>query len=287
MKKNTNSQEKSLLNRLTSTKAAIVLGGLAIVVVVLGSLAQHGVIDIHLLLLDLWSNGGTELASIAITVFVIDGLNRRRTTQERKKALILQMGSPDNGFALEAVRILRSEEWLTDGSLCGKIFTNANLQKAELSHANLKFALLNNGCDLREANFTEAKLQGADLGGSKFGKLSASSDRAATFWHAKLRRAILSQADLSKVNFGYADLSKATLVDTDLTGAILEGADLQGADLSGAKFDENTILPDNNPVISKWKPDTDMTRFTDPNHADFWRSDNPDSPAYRGSDAAE
>jgi hypothetical protein len=26
-----------------------------------------------------------------------------------------------------------------------------------------------------------------------------------------------------------------------------------------------------------------MTRFTDPNHPNFWRSDNPDSPAYWGN----
>jgi len=25
-----------------------------------------------------------------------------------------------------------------------------------------------------------------------------------------------------------------------------------------------------------------LARFTDPNHPDFWRSDNPHSPAYRG-----
>jgi hypothetical protein len=33
-----------------------------------------------------------------------------------------------------------------------------------------------------------------------------------------------------------------------------------------------------------WTPGTDIARFTDPAHTDFWRSDNPDSPAYRGRD---
>jgi hypothetical protein len=58
----------------------------------------------------------------------------------------------------------------------------------------------------------------------------------------------------------------------------LSGANLQGADLTGAKFDENTTLPDG----TKWTPDTDMTRFTDPEHPEFWRSDIKWSPAYRG-----
>jgi len=31
----------------------------------------------------------------------------------------------------------------------------------------------------------------------------------------------------------------------------------------------SAILPDG----SKWTPDTDMTRYTDPNHPDFWQPD--------------
>ena len=46
----------------------------------------------------------------------------------------------------------------------------------------------------------------------------------------------------------------------------LQGADLLGANLQGARFDYTT-LPDG----TKWIPDTDMTRFTDPDHPDFWR----------------
>ena len=211
---------------LTSTTAAIVLAVLAIIVVVSGSITQHGTMDIHEIFLDLWSNGGTELASIALTVLVIEGLNRRRATTERKKALILQMGSPDNGFAVEATRILRAEEWLKDGTLVG-----ANLWKANLARADLGWAIL---------------------------------------WYTNLEG-----ADLRKAN---------------LEGADLHDANLEGAELQGATFDENTVLPDSDydsdteEHSSTWTPETDMTRFTDTNHPDFWRSGDPDSPAYRGED---
>lgn len=42
-------------------------------------------------------------------------------------------------------------------------------------------------------------------------------------------------------------------------------ANLQGANLLAAWFDEDTVLPDG----TKWVPDTDMERFTDPDHPDF------------------
>jgi hypothetical protein len=37
------------------------------------------------------------------------------------------------------------------------------------------------------------------------------------------------------------------------------------------------VLPDG----TRWTPDTDMERFTDPQHPAFWRSDNRHSPAHR------
>jgi hypothetical protein len=51
-------------------------------------------------------------------------------------------------------------------------------------------------------------------------------------------------------------------------------------DLRDTQFDEETRLPDD----TKWTPDADMSRFTDPKHPEFWRSDFLFSPAYRGAD---
>jgi uncharacterized protein YjbI with pentapeptide repeats len=119
----------------------------------------------------------------------------------------------------------------------------ACLREANLHEANLSFA------DLNEADLTKVDLSGADL-----------------------RQAQINSASLIQANLYGANLEGAWLVRTMLDDANLGGASLDGADLEGA------TLPDG----TKWASDTDMARFTDHEHPDFWRSDNPDSPAYRG-----
>ena len=62
--------------------------------------------------------------------------------------------------------------------------------------------------------------------------------------------------------------------------AHLSGAYVWRANLRDARPDSITPLPDG----TKWTPDADLTRFTDPDHPDFWRADDLKSPAYRGQD---
>jgi uncharacterized protein YjbI with pentapeptide repeats len=98
--------------------------------------------------------------------------------------------------------------------------------------------------------------------------------QGANLFRANLQRANLSGANLQEAFLSWADLQGASLEDTklqeaDLTMANLQGANLAGANLQNAKFDEYTTLPDG----TNWTPDTDMARFTDPDHPDFWRPD--------------
>lgn len=91
---------------------------------------------------------------------------------------------------------------------------------------------------------------------------------------ADFYNADLSGADLGRVNFQNARLSEAnltgaTLRRSDLRGARLRGAILVGADLRDVVFDETTVLPD----YSTWTPDSDLFRFTDPDHPNFWQPD--------------
>jgi len=79
----------------------------------------------------------------------------------------------------------------------------------------------------------------------------------------------LYEANLREVDLTMVNLQGANLWGANLQGAVLIGANLQGARLGRATFDENTTLPDD----TKWMPDTDMARFTDPDHPDFWRPD--------------
>ncbi len=196
-----------------------------------------------------YSNFGIELISIAATVLVIDGLNQRRASKERFQELIRQMRSKDNGLASAAVEILRLKGWLTDGSLKGANLWNANLQGVNLWNANLEGADLQNA-NLEGANLIETNLQGADL------------------QNANLEGAILGAANLQGANLIKANLLAVNLLGANLQGADLRNANLQGAHLGRAMFNEKTYLPDD----IAWTPDTDLSRFTDLNHPEFWCS---------------
>jgi Pentapeptide repeats (8 copies) len=217
------------------------------------------------------------LFSLLLTV-----VQQNEITSERKRMLILQMGSPNQEFAIEAARHLNALGWLSDGSLEGATLYGASLSGAELSSANLS------GVNLYAANLSGANLYGANLSGAELvfvnlsgANLPSSNLSGASLRGANLNGAISQSANLSGADLYDANLSGAHLPGANLNGALLQsanlsGAGLYGANLSGAyleaaEFDVKTTLPDG----TKWTPYTDMTRFTDPQHPNFWRSNNP------------
>ncbi len=206
----------------------------------------------------------TEILSISVTVFVLDYLNRQRDKESRiqalKEQLVRDASSTSNEIAKNAIHQLRKQEWLVgDNGLLKLVdLEGANLESANLECANLV------GANLRDANLESANLVGANLES------------------ANLRDANLQGSNLRGTNLQGARLIEANLQEVNLGGANLESANLKNANLVGAnlvdtKFDESTILPDG----TKWTPDTDMGRFTDPNHPDFPRSVNPYGSAFR------
>ena len=207
----------------------------------------------------LTDNFSTELLGAALTFFIFDLFQERRTKERDIARWRRQLRSSINDVAVGAAEELGEEGLLTDGSLQGiKVWGN-----------------------LQGASFFGANLQGVDLA------------------HANLQGAILT----------IADLRDATLDFANLKGAILQGANLEGASIIRTEFSEETSLPDDDPKRgqliftfdgesreeaitrtienlkrSYWTPNTDMTRFTDPKHPDFWRADYKWSPAYRGKE---
>ncbi|MEZ4671885.1 MAG: pentapeptide repeat-containing protein [Anaerolineae bacterium] len=207
---------------------------LAAVITLIGALDLHPGLDplhfIQKLLDDLYANVGTELASVALAVLIIDSLHDRRSDENEREKLVLQMGSPDNAFAIEAVRMLAARDWLKHGTL----------KAAHLSHANLE-----------GANLQQTMLFGVRLG-----------------------LANLCRAKLNEANLECAYLQNAILAQADLRGADLSGANLNGADMSSAKLDANTVFSPETilPDLTYWTPNTDMRRFTDSRHPDFWQA---------------
>jgi hypothetical protein len=241
--------------------------GLALGIIILPAIAAlENADDIRVFLNDL----APELIGILITVFVIDRLNRRRDERNAEEALKRQLvddaASTSSEVAKNAVHQMRRKGWLTGE---GGLLKDADLGGAHLDGANLNGAHLD-GASLRGADLHGANLNGAHLDGAYL--FGANLDGAYLFG------AHLEGAHLTGAHLEGAHLFRAQLDDANLTGAQLDGANLCEANLQNAQFgiddfglkttfNEKTILPD----YTMWTPETDMTRFNDPNHPDFWK----------------
>jgi uncharacterized protein YjbI with pentapeptide repeats len=240
----------SLKEYLTQKRAASSAVGLLLVALLAWSVASNSIelAAVILLLIGLLlrmlgkSDFSTELISIAITVLLIDRMNDRRAIEQEKKALILQMGSPENAFAVEATRILRVRGWIEDGSLREAYLMGANLQGAHLGVADLQGAILL-GADLRGANLKSANLQGAELWGANLqeANLWGANLHGVTLGGANLHGANLRDANLQEANLRDANLQKANLMEANLQEAILRDANLQEAILWGANLQRGNL----------------------------------------------
>ena len=206
---------------------------------------------------------GTEMAGAVATYILLELFigrwergeaerEEREVEREEREAdkahLTARLGSQVKDAVVPAAEELRRRGWLHNGSLQEKNLSKANLQGVDLSNADLKGALL-----------ITANLEGTDLSGANL--------HGAYLFMADLQGADLAGADLQEANLLWANLKEANLSGAGLSKTNLLRADLERADLSMASFDKDTTLPDG----AKWTPDTDMGRFTDPEHPNFWR----------------
>jgi len=203
-----------------------------------------------------FTNVYTEALSVIATIAVLDRLSDWREERRLKLRLQREATSRDNSTALNAVDWLRAENWLTldDGEklLQGQKLARANLEDAYLYQGDL------DGCNLYRANFKNADI---------------------------------SQASLCDAFLNRANLAGVSAYGTDFRGAVLWDANLRNMrHIQTAIFDETTVLPDARPFRDEqgnilydeqnrvlfnyyWTPGTDMTRFTNPDHQDFWYVD--------------
>ena len=213
-----------------------------------------------------------EALSIIVTILFIDYLNERRAERLFKQQLIMDAGSKSNDKALDAIHQIERRGWLygENGLLKARYLRSANLQNANLSHVNLQ------GSFLADANLQNATLFHTNLSFTNLHQADLFSARllSATLYSANLsmtnlQNVLLQETNLELAQLGRANLRGAILWKANMKGSNLEYAYLREANLSEAEFDKNTILPDG----EIWTPDTDMSRFTDPNHPEFWQPD--------------
>ena len=218
-----------------------------------------------------------ELFGIGITVLIIDSANQRLLLQEEKNRLILQMGSPDHGFAIEAVRILRDKRWFEKGAavnahLSGADLHSANLSWLDLRGINLSYANLSNarltgstltqgffiktnftGADLRGVNMSKSILYGADLSEAHLSHAILREANlgldpiAETYIHTRgMRGATLCRVKLDNTDLTDANLYRVDLTEADLFSAIFDNANLSGAILRGAKVTKEQLAKASN-----------------------------------------
>jgi hypothetical protein len=270
--------------------AILLLVTSAALLLLLDNVTTYGYFDIALLIRDVARPLGVTLLGISAGVIALDWLNGHRSQalaaanarqqrEEVKAKLIRQMGSQDNLQALRSIEELRKHGWLADGSLRNADLRSARLRGADLQEANLMGANLWNA-DLTEANLLRVNLQSANLQGAQLRKsiLFGANLRGANLQETNLRGAGLWSASLDHATLWNADMEGATLRQANLQGANLFGANLRGVVLFRVHYTPTTTLPNG----KAWTPDTHMSQFTYTDHANFWRSNHPDSPAYGG-----
>lgn len=197
----------------------------------------------------------TQIISLITVIVALDWRMQQRLNdmqfQQHIREALRDMGNSDAVSGMRGAHEARELGLLADRSMEG-----TNLQYANLANADLAYAYL------QQANFAHADLTGTRLRGTDL--------RVADF-----SAAMLEHADLT-----HANLASAELWNSNLRGANLSNASLHLANLDEARFDTKTVLPDaisvgrtdDNEVIydKYWSQETDMTRYTDPVHDDFW-----------------
>ena len=232
---------------------------------------------------DYTTNVFTEGLGVLGTAIILDRLYQRRSEWDLKEQLIFQMGSNESITAKAAARMLAHKGWLYDGSLQGAKLRDANLERANLKAAYLRDINLYKA-NLEKSNLERARLQNSSLilANLKDVNLRGANLQDAILMEANLDGATLSRANLKNANLRYANLNNVNLAYANLDGASLSGANLEGVQwkievISGKQY--STTLPDG----TEWTEETDVKRFTEPEHPEFW---SPDSPELRHSEVA-
>lgn len=217
----------------------------------------------------------TEAMGVLVTILVLDRINQWRDRQALKKRLIREAGSRSNEVAISAIEWLRAEDWLVGKN---SLLKEAHLWSAKLDNANLNDANLE-GVYLREASLVSVSFRKANLANTQFRRANLSD---AQMGDADLRGADLHNSNLTDAVLLRANLENARLTFVQFDNANLKDANLKNADLMGAIFTETTVLPsanvtgrDNDGKLifdAHWSPDTDMSRYTDPHHPEFWQA---------------
>lgn len=208
---------------------------------------------------DFWQGASTEMIGAVITsvlLTVLVGIVQQGNEREQlRRELIRNIGSSDNGFALQAVEQLREEGWLSDGTLRNVDLRAANLRNADLNGANLEQVDLR-FADLRGANLFQANLRGADLRYTLMQEINTRDIFDIDDARQALRLRLLDFESLIEAPFNFSGVAmlqawaystRANLAEADMRFADASGSDfsfsnMNGANLLGANFSGTNLF---------------------------------------------
>lgn len=178
-----------------------------------------------------------ELISIGVGVLIIANAGEVVSRNQEKRRLLLQMGSQNSAFAIEAYRQIVSNGWHKDGTLKKAKLVYANLTKCKICDADMELV------DFSGANLSKAFLARINLknGRLEYANLSDAIIDKVDFQRACLDTAEFKNVTMESVDFTGASLQFVTFWDSHLKGVVFCGADLshanfQGANLRGVDF---------------------------------------------------
>jgi hypothetical protein len=161
----------------------------------------------------------------------------------------IERGGGSGGTALDLKGVDLSKLDLTKGNYAQISFVEADFSDSTL--ADTQF----DGADLTRSDFDGADLRRASFSGSA--KLTRTSLRHASLFHAVLHEADFSGAVLTGANLWHSDLTGADftgakldssfLLEADLRSAHFRGADVKGAVVHSTQFDSASEKPTNIP----------------------------------------
>jgi len=223
-------------------------------------------------------------ASLVILFFSLDSLgtrfgrvyhrailNNHIKDKETKKLvdMLQDRNMNDITFVIDG---LRTSGKFTDGSLhdirvWGGDFTAQDIHGFDLSRSQWMFACFKS-TQLSQVNFKNARIVN-----SYFDKCIAISTNfeGAVICGSHLRAANLSLSSFKAADLEGCNFTGAILDEANVMGANLQNVALRHASITGTMFSKNTKLPDSTdtkPVY--WRRDTDMMKYIDPKHPDFW-----------------
>jgi hypothetical protein len=206
-----------------------------------------------------FQNFSTEMFGAIATYFLFELIVGERS---KKQDVLRRLRSKDKATALVALAEICENGWHQDGTLHNAYLTGIKIGGVHLLKIDLR------GAEIAEADLSETELIMADLSQVKATSVSL---HKAEIISSKLQGIDLRNADLTEAFIERSSLEGALLRNANLEGCMLRDVILTNVDLMGAKIDniirDRVILPDGR----HWTPSTDMQRFTDPNHPNFWK----------------